>query len=103
MVDKALAAAIASAERLVTGQRPAHFIPALRPACEELERRARRASDSRRLQAARFCLAELATVSGARPLNSVTPRMLDSLLRAQAPPPQASPAAVVGVDPEASE
>lgn len=79
-VDKALVDAVRSAERLVTGRSSAGTsIPALRPACETLEKTARRAGDTRRQAAAAFCMSEVDSISAARPATSVNPGILARL------------------------
>ena len=79
-VDKALVDAVRSAERLVTGRSSGgSSIPPLRPACETLEKTARRAGDTRRQAAAAFCISEIDSISAARPATAVNPGILAGL------------------------
>lgn len=81
-VETALADAIASAERLVTGRQGNPNTPALLPACRTLERVARRANDSRRIEVAQFCISEIESISAARPAKTVNPGILARLRQA---------------------
>ena len=83
-VRTALADAVIASDWALTDRVRPGNVGSLPQECQELERVARRANDTQRLEAARFCLTELDSVSGVRPFRTVVAGIQDRLRNASA-------------------